>query len=99
MAIVASVYGRWKDGKTTYLDVAVGNADNIYVLVPINGAYYITRGAVFSFYEFKGDIMTDEQWRQMLESNQAPQRPEWIRPLVHEDKEQHTGSPNYSPPG
>ncbi len=88
MAIVASVYGRWKDGKTTYLNVAVGNADDIYVLVPINGAYYITRGAVFSFYEFKGSIMTDEQWRQMLENNQAPQRPEWIRPLIHEDKEQ-----------
>ncbi len=86
MAIVASVYGRWKDGKTTYLDVAIGNADNIYVLVPINGAYYITRGAVFSFYEFKGDIMTDDEWRQMLQSNHAPQRPEWIRPLIHKTK-------------
>jgi hypothetical protein len=82
MAIIADVYSRMKNGQTTNLNVAVGPADDIYVVVPINGEYYITRGAVFSFYEFKGKIMNDEEWKNIIKQNKTPDRPEWIRHLI-----------------
>ncbi|MGN6646503.1 MAG: DUF3160 domain-containing protein [Cytophaga sp.] len=65
MAVVTDVY--------TYNDVClqegVGKADEIYVVVEINGLLYLTRGAVFSQYEFTGpsaDRLTDEAWQEQL---------------------------------
>ena len=39
-------------------------------------------GPVLSYYEFKhpmSDRLTDEKWREMLESGKIPERPGWIR--------------------
>lgn len=79
MALIADVYVY--NGKN--LNVAVGHADDIYVMVPIKGEYYIARGAVFSYYEFKGKIFNDEEWRAKVKSNNVPERPEWIKPLIN----------------
>lgn len=63
------------------LQVGVGPATLIYVIVPIEGRLYITRGAVLSYYEFihpAADRLTDEAWRAMLKEGKAPPQPEWI---------------------
>ena len=79
MALIADVYVY--NGKN--LNVAVGHADDIYVLVPIKGEYYIARGSVFSYYEFKGKIYNDDEWRAKVKNSNAPDRPEWIKPLIN----------------
>lgn len=78
MALIADVYVY--NGQN--LNVAVGHADDIYVLVPINGEYYITKGAVFSYYEFQGPIFSDEEWQAIDESTKKQYRPEWMKPLI-----------------
>ena len=72
IAIVADIYTRNIRGcnKNGILHVATGNANNIYVVVEIEGNLYLTRGATFSYYEFVqplGTRLTDEEWQKMLE--------------------------------
>lgn len=46
-----------------YLTLGTGYFDNIYVVVPIEGKLYLSRGAVYSTYEFiSGTRLTDEEW-------------------------------------
>lgn len=46
-----------------YLSLGTGFFDHIYVVVPIEGKLYLTRGAVYSSYEFISDKrLTDEEW-------------------------------------
>jgi len=50
----------------------------------------VAKGGVFSYYEFPWpaeDRLTDEQWREMLESDEPPSRPEWIASFFTEDGE------------
>lgn len=64
------------------LEEGVGHAFEIYVIVPIEGKLYLTRGAVFSYYEFlqpTSDRLTDEAWQQMLKIHKAPAQPAWIK--------------------
>ncbi len=79
MALIADVYVY--NGEN--LNVAVGHADDIYVIVPIKGEYYIARGSVFSYYEFKGKIFNDEEWKAKIQNKNLPDRPEWIKPLIN----------------
>ncbi len=80
MALIADVYVY----NGVNLNVAVGNADDIYTIVPIKGEYYIARGAVFSYYEFTGEILNDEEWKAKIERNDIPSRPEWIKPIIND---------------
>jgi len=80
MALIADVYVY--NGEN--LNVAVGNADDIYTIVPIKGEYYIARGSVFSYYEFTGGILNDEEWKAKIERNDIPSRPEWIKPIIND---------------
>jgi hypothetical protein len=44
-------------------------------------------GSVFSYYEFKqpqSNRLTDEEWKQMLEEGQQPDRPTWTSSFVSE---------------
>jgi hypothetical protein len=82
MALIADVYIYNK----VNLNVAVGHADDIYVIVPIKGEYYIARGSVFSYNEFIGKIYNDEEWRSLIKNKKAPKRPKWIRPLINNVK-------------
>ena len=87
VAVVADVFTRNVPDckKCGILCEATGNADIIYVLVDIGGRTYLTRGAVFSYYEFVNPLderPTDEEWQQRLENGKAPARPEWMQPYL-----------------
>jgi hypothetical protein len=78
MAVVADVHSDLRLEKC--LEEAVGHADHIFVVVPVGGKLYLTRGSVFSYYEFAQSIrdrLTDEKWQEWLETGKAPARPEW----------------------
>jgi len=81
MGLIADVYVYNRKN----LNVAVGHADDIYVIVPFNDEYHIARGAVFSYYEFKGKIYNDEEWRAMIRRQELPERPEWIKTIINEE--------------
>ena len=81
MAVIADVHNY--EGQC--LEVGVGNPDWIYVLVPIEGEWYLTRGGVYSYYEFLQPIsnrLTDEQWKEMINSGNAPERESWIKKYI-----------------
>lgn len=49
--------------KGTYLSLGTGYFDDIYVVVPVDGKLYLTRGSVYSFYEFTSNTrLTDKEW-------------------------------------
>lgn len=87
MPVVADIYTRNVLGcnKSGTLHTGVGNANIIYVTVEINGYYYVTRGATFSYYEFVrpvGSRLTDEEWQKLINSDQRPNIPDWITPFM-----------------
>ena len=87
VALVADVYTANADNNPakSILFEAVGDADEIYVVVEIGGYLYLTRGAVLSYREFIQPIneqrLTDEEWQQQLEKNARKGVPEWMKPL------------------
>lgn len=65
---------------TTYLEEGVGNAAQIYVVVPIGSKLYLTRGAVFQYYEFiSGQRLRDEDWQKTIKQNKVPEQPSWTK--------------------
>ena len=47
----------------TYLSLGTGYFDHIYVIIPVDGKLYLSRGTVYSHYEFISDTrLTDEEW-------------------------------------
>ena len=79
MAVVSDVH---TDSNTeTCLEEGVGYPLEIYVIVNEGGKIRLTRGAMFSYYEFTRPIaqrLTDEAWRTLLLGDTPPQLPEWI---------------------
>jgi len=69
----------------TVVEEAVGYLDAIVVAQELpDGTLELAAGPVFSYYEFKhpmSDRLTDEAWRDMLESGTVPARPWWIESL------------------
>jgi hypothetical protein len=83
-AVVADVA---TDPMGTVLEEGVGRIFEIYVVAEIEGHLVVTKGGVFSYYEFPwpmSDRLTDEAWREMLGSGQAPARPYWTASFVAE---------------
>jgi hypothetical protein len=81
MAVIADVH----TGGGNVLEEAVGHANVILVVVPIEGKLVLTRGAVFSYYEFihpSSDRLTDEKWQKMINSNDAPPPPFWTKSFL-----------------
>lgn len=70
IADVHTAFDRTPDGLgDVALQVGVGLAHEIYVIVPVEGKLALTRGASFSYYEFVQPVnqrLTDEQWQRML---------------------------------
>jgi hypothetical protein len=63
------------------LHIAIANPDLIYVITNSPYGLTLTRGAVYSYYEFITDLdsrMTDDQWRHLVEAGNTPPRPNWI---------------------
>ena len=88
VALVADVYTANADNNPdkAILFEAVGDADEIYVVVEIGGYLYLTRGAVLSYREFVQPIdqprLTDEEWQKQLESNPRKGVPDWMKPIL-----------------
>jgi len=77
-ALVADVATDPNSGSV--LEEGVGRIYQISVVTEVEGQFTLTRGGVFSYYEFSwpmSDRLTDEAWRELLESGQAPPGPEW----------------------
>jgi len=68
------------------VEEAVGYVDLIIVACPApDGSVFLAAGPVLSYYEFKhqmSDRLTDEAWRELLDSPNKPDRPKWFEPLV-----------------
>jgi hypothetical protein len=82
--VIADVYyfGDPESGEKRPLLVATGPVDVIIAAVPLGRRTILARGAVSSFYHFKGDQpMSDEEWREKLDSGKAPRQPSWARPI------------------
>lgn len=82
--LVADVHTDFVKAKT--IEEAVGKLDLIVVACPMpDGKAFLAVGPVLSYYEFKhpmNDRLTDEAWRQLLDSPKKPQRPGWYVPLM-----------------
>ncbi len=64
------------------LEEAIGLVDTIYVVANGPNGLHLTRGGVYSQYEFTRPIsqrMTDDEWRALLNSPNAPSRHDWTR--------------------
>ena len=88
VALVADVYTANADNNPNkaILFEAVGDADEIYVVVEIGGYLYLTRGAVLSYREFIQPIdqprLTDEEWQEQLKSNPRKGVPDWMKAIL-----------------
>lgn len=91
MAVIADVHRAY----STYLEEAVGNACAIYVAIPYNGDVYLTRGAVFDYYEFYSDTRyTDEEWQKQLQQSPPPRMP-YTNTYMTPEKESELAIPDY----
>ena len=80
------------------LQVGTGYIQEIYVIVPVDGMLKLTRGGVFSYYEFPwpmDDRLTDKKWRTMmgivfdqanppLAEDKKPTQPAWTHTFMGE---------------
>lgn len=81
MAVIADVH----TSGDKCLEEGVGRANEIFVVVPIEGKLYLTRGAIFSYHEFihpSDDRLTDEKWQKMLQDGNAPPPPGWTDSFI-----------------
>lgn len=99
MPLIADVHTAYEFGAINVLEEGVGFANDIYVVVEIEGKLKLTRGAVFSYHEFKwpaDDRLTDEKWQGMLDQGKQPPAPDWADMFM--SKEPHADElPVYSP--
>jgi hypothetical protein len=82
-ALVADVATDPNSGSV--LEEGVGRINQIFVVAEVGGQLSLTQGGVFSYYEFSwpmSDRLTDEAWRDLLDSGQAPARPEWTSSFI-----------------
>ncbi|MCX6647312.1 MAG: DUF3160 domain-containing protein [bacterium] len=82
MALVVDVHTA---NGTTVLQEATGRVGVIYVVVPVDGKLYLSRGGTYTQYEFThpaSDRLTDEQWREMLNNNVVPPLAEWTDSFI-----------------
>jgi hypothetical protein len=86
MPVVADVHTDANTGRV--LEEGVGYPFSIYVICNVEGELKITRGAVFSYYEFDwpmDDRLTDEAWITMLQGQEPPQLPVWTGSFLDQD--------------
>ncbi len=94
IAVIADVHTAGAE----VLEEGVGQGFEIYVIVEIGGRLKLTRGAVFSYYEFMhpaSDRLTDEKWQEMLKQGQEPPLPDWTQ-RYRLDKPREVPRPKYT---
>ena len=80
MAVISDYHTIGRDG---VMEAGVGPAYEIYVLAPIDGELYLTRGAVMSFHEFVSEErLTDEKWQEMIKEGSNPPMPDWTKSFI-----------------
>ncbi len=71
------------------LEAGIGNIYEIYVITENkNGKPYLTRGGVFSYYEFPWpmtDRLTDEKWQNILKLHNESKNPTWTATFMHKN--------------
>ena len=88
VALVADVYTANADNnpKKSILFEAIGDADEIYVVIEIGGYLHLMRGAVFSYREFQRPVsdqrLNDEEWQKYLETHPREGVPSWMEPII-----------------
>lgn len=88
VALVADVYTANADNNPnkSILYEAIGDADEIYVVVEIGGYLHLMRGAVFSYREFQRPVndqrLNDEEWQKYLEQHPREGVPSWMEPII-----------------
>jgi hypothetical protein len=83
MAVIADVHTDPNSG--TVLEEGVGRPMVIYVAIQVEGQIILTRGGIFSYYEFTwpmDDRLTDEAWQDILTQGEAPPLPSWTASFV-----------------
>ncbi len=87
-ALIADVYTANADNNSnkSILYAAVGQADELYVVVEIAGYLYLMRGAVLSYREFTRPInqqrLNDEEWQEYLKTHPREGVPQWMDPIT-----------------
>ena len=80
---VASVFHRELSGN---LQVATGRPTAMYVLYPHGGGDVLCMGVVLPYHEFvRGERLTDEAWRSMLDAPERPAVAEWVARLYSDE--------------
>jgi len=88
IAVVADVYTANGDNnpEPSILFEAVGPADEMYVVVEVDGYLYLMRGGVFSYREFKQPVdqprLTDEEWQEKLKTYPNTGKPSWMKEII-----------------
>jgi hypothetical protein len=85
MPVIADVHT--DANSNTVLEEGVGYPYCVYAICSVEGQLVLTRGAGFSYYEFiwpSTDRLTDEAWRQMLQSTTPPSPPKWSASFLAE---------------
>lgn len=83
MAVIADVHT--DPNSSRVLEEGVGDPYYIYVVIEANGAYQLTKGGVFSYFEFPWpmqDRLTDEKWQEMLKLGKEPPFPDWTKSFI-----------------
>lgn len=67
------------------LEEGVGNAFIIFAINKVKGELILSRGASFSYYEFKHSLLnrlSDESWMEMLDHGSIPDLPPWVNSFI-----------------
>jgi hypothetical protein len=85
IAVVADIYTNNQENQPGILHAAVGYANDLYVVVEIDGYLYVTKGSTFSYYEHRVPLnnrMTDEEWQEMLKKGKSFPLPAWMEEII-----------------
>ncbi|MHA2249333.1 MAG: DUF3160 domain-containing protein, partial [Candidatus Kariarchaeaceae archaeon] len=84
VALIADVHT--DPNSQTVLEVGIGKVYELLVILnDDDGAAYLGRGGVFSYYEFSQPMtqrLTDESWQALLETVNSPVTPTWTQSFV-----------------
>ena len=96
MPVIADVHTDSNTG--TCLEEGVGYPFRIFVICQVENELKVTVGGIFSYYEFIQPLsnrLTDEEWAEMLVSEDPPQLPYWTSVFVDTIYELSNNNPDY----
>lgn len=69
-----------------HLHVGIGRPRDLWVVYPFKGKDVLCRGAVMPYHEFPHRArLTDDAWRTLLKTPEAPRQPAWLQSIVVDD--------------